>query len=161
MLPILLTYQLSMKPDKIYLSLSLLIIITTISWITSCTHEANIADIPEICFEGDVLPIFTNSCAISGCHSGGGGRESRMALNNYADISQGVVPGNPNASRLYQTIIATWGENMMPPRQPLSLENRTIIRLWIEQGAGLTVCPGNISAAGGVEIRVNNGFLNN
>lgn len=62
--------HLSMKPDKIYLSLALLIILTTISWITSCTHEAIIADIPEICFEGDVLPIFSNSCAISGLISG-------------------------------------------------------------------------------------------
>jgi hypothetical protein len=29
----------------------------------------------------------------------------------------------------------------MPPSNPLSLENRTTIRLWIEQGAMLTLCP--------------------
>ncbi|MGA2405315.1 MAG: c-type cytochrome domain-containing protein [Bacteroidales bacterium] len=127
-----------MKLDKIYLSLALLIILTTFSWFTSCTHLTDIANIPEICFTGDVLPIFINNCAISGCHDGGG-RESRMALNNYADISQAVVPGNPNGSRLYQAIITKWG-NMMPPKQPLSEQNRTIIRLWIEQGAAQTVC---------------------
>jgi len=127
-----------MKPDKIYLSLIFLIFLATISWITSCTHDARIADMPEICFERDVLPIFKNNCAISGCHDGGG--ESRMALDNYVDISHSVVPWNPNSSRTYQTITATWGENRMPPNQPLSLENRTIIRLWIEQGAGLTLC---------------------
>jgi hypothetical protein len=141
-----LTNRLKMKPDKIYLSLTLLIIITTISWITSCTHKANISDFPEICFERDVLPIFSNNCAISRCHDGGG--ESRMALNNYADISNTVVPFNPDASRSYQTIIATWS-NQMPPSQPLSQENRTIIRLWIEQGARSTVCPQNIATAGG------------
>ena len=128
-----------MKSDKIYLSLTLLLFLTVFSWFTSCTHVANIANIPEVCFTGEVLPIFINNCAIPGCHNGGGGRESHMTLNNYDEISNGIVPGNPNASRIYQTIIAKW-ENKMPPNQPLSLENRTKIRVWIEQGAGLTIC---------------------
>jgi hypothetical protein len=139
-----------MKSDKIYLSLALLIILTIVSWVTSCTHIANIANIPEICFTGEVLPIFINNCAISGCHNGGG-RESRTALNNYSDIIKGIVPGNPNSSSLYQAIIAKWG-NRMPPGQPLSEENRTIIRVWIEQGAGQTVCTdttGTIKGTGG------------
>jgi hypothetical protein len=127
-----------MKPDKIYLSLVLLLFLTIVSWISSCTHVANISDFPEICFEGEVLPIFVNNCAISRCHDGRG--ESRMALDNYADILSTIVPYNPNASRSYKAIIDTWGENRMPPSQPLSLANRTIIRLWIEQGAGETVC---------------------
>jgi hypothetical protein len=29
----------------------------------------------------------------------------------------------------------------MPPDEPLSKDNRTIIRLWIEQGAPATDCP--------------------
>lgn len=137
-----------MKPDKIYLSLALLMILITFSWFTSCTHVANIANIPEVCFTGDVLPIFINNCAMTGCHDGGG-RESRMTLNNYADISGSVIPGNPNGSRAYQAIIAKRSENMMPPRQPLSLADRTIIRLWIEQGAGQTTCPGSTGNGGG------------
>jgi hypothetical protein len=144
-----LTKYLSMKPDKVFLSLVLLIILTTISSITSCTHQANITGIREICFDSEVLPIFTNSCAMSGCHNGRSGRESRMALNNYADISNTVVPGNPDASRSYLAIIAKSGENMMPPRQPLSLTNRTIIRLWIEQGAKLTICDTAVKVGGG------------
>jgi hypothetical protein len=128
-----------MKSVKTPFFLITLIILTIISWISSCTHDAKIADFPEICFDGDVLPIFTNSCAISGCHDGNG--ESRMILNSYTEISRGVVAGNPRASRLYTAIIAKMGENMMPPNQPLSLQNRTIIRLWIEQGAQPTTCP--------------------
>ena len=127
-----------MKPDKIYLSLALLIILTAFSWFTSCTHVANIANLPQVCFTGEVLPIFINNCAISGCHDGGG-RESRMALNSYANIIQDISPGNPNGSRLYQVIISKWG-NLMPPKQALSEQNRTIIRVWIEQGAAETVC---------------------
>jgi hypothetical protein len=128
-----------MKPDKIYLFLSLLILLAVFSWVTSCTHVANIADMPEVCFTGDVLPIFVNNCAKAGCHDGGG-RESRVSLNNFTDIVSQISPGNPNSSRVYQAIIAKWG-NRMPPSQPLSLENRTKIRVWIEQGASLTTCP--------------------
>jgi hypothetical protein len=107
--------------------------------ITGCTHTADISDLPEVCFEGDVLPIFKNSCAIAGCHDGSG--ESDLTLNNYLDISHEVNPGRPYDSEVYKAIIATWGENKMPPDRPLSLENRTIIRVWIEQGALLTICP--------------------
>jgi hypothetical protein len=134
-----------MKPDKIYLSLVLIIFLTAISWFSSCTHQANIDGIPEVCFESEVLPIFINNCAISGCHDGGG---ESMPLNNYVDISHSVVPGNPGSSRSYQAIIAKMGENKMPPNQPLSLENRTLIRLWIEQGAGLTLCGGTTGTGG-------------
>jgi hypothetical protein len=129
-----------MKPDKINVSLTLVGILTFIAWITSCTHKANISDLPEICFEGEVLPIFQNSCAISGCHDGQGSGDSHLVLNNYADIVAGVKPGNPNSSRIYQAIIAKGGEGQMPPGQPLSLDNRTIIRVWIEQGAQETLC---------------------
>lgn len=137
-----------MKPDKVYLSLILLLIVTVFSWVTSCTHVSNIANLPEVCFTGDILPIFSSNCAISGCHDGGG--ESHMALNNYNDISNGVVAGNPGASRLYQSIIAKWG-NRMPPAQPLSTENRTKIRIWIEQGAieSSSACPTAINGRDG------------
>jgi hypothetical protein len=138
-----------MKPDKIYLSLALLIIFTIFSWITSCTHLANIDSLPEVCFEADVLPIFTNNCAMTGCHDGGSG-EGRP-LNNYVDISHSVVPYDPYASSSYQAIIAKWGERM-PPSQALSQENRTTIRLWIEQGATLTTCASTPAGGGGTVV---------
>jgi hypothetical protein len=134
-----------MKTDKIYLTLALLLLLTVFSWISSCSHVANIADMPEVCFTGDVLNIFSNSCAIKGCHDGSG--ESRMTLNNYTDIMKGIIPGNPGASSFYQAIISKWG-NMMPPNQPLSAENRTKIRVWIEQGAVETKCS-NTTGTGG------------
>jgi hypothetical protein len=120
-----------------------IIILTSASWIASCTHDAKISDLPEICFEGDVLPIFLNSCAISGCHNGQG--ESDLILNNYAGIRHGVVPGSLNSSSIYKAITTTMGENKMPPDQPVSLENRTIIALWIQQGAKETLCPERIA----------------
>ena len=132
-----------MKIKKSCLILMMIIVIFTLSWVYSCSHNANIDNIPEICFNRNVLPIFQNNCAISGCHNGQG--ESSLTLNSYLDITNSVVAGNPDASRVYKAIIAKWGENKMPPDKPLTLENRTIIRVWIEQGARLTVCTDGIS----------------
>ena len=128
-----------MKIIKISHPILFILVVTGMCGITVCTHIADITDLPEVCFERDVLPVFQNSCAISGCHDGNG--ESDLVLNNYLDISHAVVAGRPFDSRVYRAIISKWGENIMPPDQPLSLENRTIIRLWIEQGALLSICP--------------------
>jgi hypothetical protein len=136
-----------MKPDKIYLTLTLLLLLSVFSWFTSCTHVSNIANIPELCFTSDILPIFTSNCAISGCHDGAG-RESHFALNTYSGIMKDIVPGNPNGSRIYQTIISKW-VNMMPPNRPLTMDSRTKIRVWIEQGAKETVCTDTTGTGGG------------
>jgi hypothetical protein len=138
-----------MKIDKGYLFPVSVVIFSVILWLSSCRHDTLISsDIPEICFEKEVLPIFQNNCGMAGCHDGGG-RESRSSFNNYADISNGVVAGNPKGSRLYQAIIGKSGEGRMPPDSPLSLESRTIIRLWIEQGAKQTVCSDSSSQTSG------------
>ncbi|MCX6333635.1 MAG: hypothetical protein NT092_04935, partial [Bacteroidia bacterium] len=127
-----------MKVDKTIPFLGFLLFFTIFSGVYSCTHNADIGNIPEVCFEKDVLPIFQNSCAISGCHDGKG--ETDLLLTSYVTISHAVEPGKPYSSRIYKAIIATTGENKMPPNQPLSIENRGMIRLWIEQGAMLTTC---------------------
>jgi len=126
-----------MKTNKTKLLLASLIILAAFSWITSCTHKADISGYPDVCFDTEVQPIITNSCAIAGCHDG---RGEGMALTNYTNISRRVSPGNPDASSIYKAITSTWGENKMPPDQPLSADNRTIIRLWIEQGAKEVIC---------------------
>ena len=107
----------------------------------SCVHESNeIAMLDEVCFEADILPIFQTSCAISGCHDNSGG-ESEYIFNSFEGIQQAVVPGNPKASPAYKSLVNKWsGEDMMPPNQPLSEENRTLIRVWISQGARRTSC---------------------
>jgi len=106
---------------------------------SSCVHEAVLdQNFPEICFESEVLPIFLRSCSMTGCHDGTG--ESDYVLNNYIDISHALVAGKPEESKVYKAIITSFGEERMPPDQPLSLENRTIIRLWILQGAKPTSC---------------------
>ncbi len=127
-----------MKADRYYHSFFLLIILIVLFLASSCTHEADLTGLPEVCFNRDVLPIYTNNCSISDCHDGKG--EAGPALNNYSNIVGTVVPGNPEKSASYKAIITTWGENKMPPGQPISIDQRTIIRVWIEQGALQTTC---------------------
>lgn len=126
------------KTDRVLFIPVMILIITLYSWISSCTHQADIDNLAGVCFERDVLPVFRNSCAISGCHDGTG--ESDLNLGSYVPISHAVEPGKPYSSEIYKAIIATSGENKMPPDKPLSLYNRTLIRIWIEQGANLTTC---------------------
>ncbi len=111
--------------------------------INSCKQEGIPADQFEpICFTGQVLPIFKNSCATSGCHDSRG--EGGYVFTNYSGIMQAITSGNADKSKAYQAITSTFA--LMPPSNPLSKEKRTIIRLWIEQGAQETTCTTTKSA---------------
>jgi hypothetical protein len=83
------------------------------------------------------LPIFQNSCAVSGCHNGRGG-ESGYVFTDYASIMNAITPGNAAKSKAYQAITSTF--QLMPPKNALPIGKRTLIRLWIEQGAKETTC---------------------
>jgi mono/diheme cytochrome c family protein len=133
-----------MKINKTCVLLVRLILVNACLNLLSCKHEIIIPDnIPEICFEREVLPVFQNSCGITGCHDGSG--ESGYVLTDYYGISHSVVSGKPYESPVYKAIIAKTGESRMPPDKPLTFASRMIIRLWIEQGAGLTTCPDTTS----------------
>jgi hypothetical protein len=112
-----------------------------VAGISSCRHNDDISGIPEICFEGEILPIFQSNCTMSGCHSSSG---EGMDLTTYTGIMQGVSAGNAMQSRVYTALTKVWsGEGMMPPDRPVSLQNRSKIKVWIEQGAKQTTaaCP--------------------
>jgi hypothetical protein len=149
-----------MKIDKIYLFFVFIIVLTITSWVTSCTHNANLDNIPTVCFDPDVLVVFKTNCSVNNCHIGNG---ETILLNDYTSIRQSVVPGKPYSSPIYKTIIATSGENKMPPDKPLTLENRTLIRVWIEQGASDLPCPGPKGQTGRLPddgTGIQNGHLN-
>jgi Planctomycete cytochrome C len=102
----------------------------------SCKHGTEGLDqLDKICFESQILPVFQNSCAISGCHDTPG-NESGYVFADYQHIMEAVTPGDPEKSPAYTSLISGSGEEgIMPPGHPLSKQNRTLIRVWIEQGA--------------------------
>jgi hypothetical protein len=124
-----------MKPKPLLILLT--ISFSALLWVPACRHEADISSFPDVCFDKEILPIFLNNCSITGCHTGNG---EEMKLSDYTSIMRGIKAGKPASSSIYKAITTTFGEGQMPPGQPITLENRTLIRVWIEQGASNTSC---------------------
>lgn len=128
--------RINMRRDFVYI----IAICLLTGFLGSCTHSTDVAGtVKPVCFEKEVLPIFLTNCAISGCHDLSG--EERPALTDYNSIVREVKPASLNDSRIYKVITKTWGEIMPPsPNPPLTQEQRTIIAVWIQQGANNTTC---------------------
>ena len=135
------------KMKKFGKSIALLLIVSGIStasiFMNSCVHQPYVLPVnmrtgdASICFERDVLPIFQSNCAKSGCHDAGA-HKGGYALDNYADVvKKGIVPGNPAASKIWESVsMKIFGVEFMPVDGPaLSAADLNVIRLWIETGA--------------------------
>ncbi len=125
-----------------YLSVLVAFMITPlILLVNSCKHEGISADqMPQVCFTEEVLPIFQNSCGTTGCHDSKSA-ESGYTFTDYASIMKSITPGDADKSEAYKAITSTF--QLMPPDNALPASKRTIIRLWIEQGAKETTCKTN------------------
>lgn len=103
----------------------------------------NLCSADTLYFERDVLPVFRSSCGFTLCHNAGT-QSGGVILENYTSITAPglLVPGNPEASLIYQKITAQTISGLMPPspRGPLSDRNIEVIRKWIEQGAQNLFC---------------------
>lgn len=95
---------------------------------TACTNDPVIPE-KETKFQEQVLPIFENNCATSGCHDG-----AQFSLQSYDEIASRVKAGDPRGSELYRVITKLAGNNM-PPDGPLSDSQINTVYTWILQGA--------------------------
>jgi hypothetical protein len=108
--------------------------------VSSCTHDSDlIADLDSVCYETQILPIMQTSCALSGCHTGGGG-EAGFDATDYNELMGYITPGDARKSVLYKVLTKLYGEKMMPPDRELPEEQRSLIMVWIEQGAKKSAC---------------------
>lgn len=115
------------------------LLLTVLFLTNSCKHEGIPADqLPEVCFQSEILPIFQNSCA--SCHGSTRG-DAGLDFSNYSGIMKAITPGDADKSKAYKAITSTF--ELMPPDNALPAEKRTLIRLWIEQGAKETTCNTN------------------
>jgi len=105
--------------------------------IPSCTHDpVGIQDLEKVYFNPQVYDILFRSCGMTGCHDGSAEGFLIKDTTDYQSIKDNyVVPGDPRGSKLYNVITDINGENMMPPDIALTKEQRTIIQVWIAQGA--------------------------
>lgn len=120
----------------------------------SCTHEAIVQPInadstgivvvnpiptvksDTVCFNSEVLPLFTTYCSSAGCHNTIS-RPKDVVLTSYNSIMSGIRAGLPNSSKYYKEI----GNGMPPPNSPqLTTVQLELIKKWINQGAKNTNC---------------------
>jgi hypothetical protein len=122
-----------------YLLLCLLINVLIGISVVSCLHDPpDMSAEDPVCFKTEILPVFQNSCGVSGCHSSSGG-ESRLSFTSYSEIMRAIEPFSASKSKAYQVMLGK-PFTMMPPSGPLPKETRTRIWLWIQQGAAETTC---------------------
>ena len=83
----------------------------------------------------DAYAIFEQSCFI--CHGPAGSFKESLLIDHNTLIQNGtVIPGNPNASELYNRLVTTDTAKRMPLNQPqLSAQAINTIRNWILAGA--------------------------
>ena len=78
----------------------------------------------------DAYAIFEQSCLI--CHGSDGAHKESLLIEHNTLIQNGtVVPGNPNASELYNRLITTDTAKRMPLGSQLSTQAISTIRNWI------------------------------
>ena len=85
-------------------------------------------------FDKRIAPIFIDNCL--DCHSG---REAKGSLNltsmdttfKGGESGAAVVRGNLKDSQLWQRV----SHNEMPPKKPLSGDEKQLLKVWIESGA--------------------------
>lgn len=101
------------------------------------TDSAPTIQADTVCFTRDILPIINSNCAQSGCHDAISHKDN-LNLTTYSGIMKAVKAGSPSTSSLYRQI----SNNQMPqyPYSRLSDTMKTLINLWITQGAKNTTC---------------------
>ncbi len=156
--------QMPFKPLPCALVLAMLILV-----MQSCKHEVRVpgtpGNVPDttgggndtsgglalVCFEGEVLPIFTSNCAKSGCHDVASSQDGYI-LNTYSNIinanKDGIRAGDLKNSKIYKAITENDPGDRMPQGQPpLSDAQIALIKKWILEGAkNTTNCTTTCSA---------------
>jgi uncharacterized membrane protein len=121
--------------------------ISVFTLLLSCKHDTIPAppDVPAVldttvCFENDVLPIFQSYCAKADCHDTISATYD-FKFNSYANIVRHwISPGDTAGSRVFQILKHDNSNRMpLPPLNPLTTDQITLIARWINQGAKNTV----------------------
>lgn len=89
-----------------------------------------------ISFSGDIVPILSKSCSITGCHVSGGQTPDLSAAKAYGSLSGSYINlSKPESSKVYLSLTGK-GAMAMPvgaASNPSNLNN--LMLTWIKQGA--------------------------
>ena len=112
--------------------------------VCAAVHAAELPEASRISFNRDIRPILSENCYA--CHGfDPKHREGGLRLDTFEgatedrDGARGIVPGDPAKSDIWQRIISTDKDEVMPPpkshKPPLTTAQRDLLKKWIEQGA--------------------------
>ena len=119
-----------------------MILILAVVWAAAAEGQVPAPVQREIDFMRDVKPIFERSCFQ--CHGAEKPKsefrlDTREALLAGGDNGKAVIPGDGTNSVLIQVVAGTHSDiEQMPPKgkgEPLSAEEISVLRTWIDQGA--------------------------
>lgn len=118
----------SLKIFNRYLFISSLFTLAIFSF-SACVNEV---ETPNVCFQENVLPIFVNKCAVTGCHNASS-RVEGYDFSNYDGIMKGIKPGKTFGSEAYRAIAI----GSMPPKSHTQLSKLEVstIKNWIRMNA--------------------------
>ncbi len=88
----------------------------------------------QVSFSGDVIPIFSKNCSLSGCHDANGSHKPSLTPENaYNQLMSGGFVNTiaPNQSAIYTLIKG----GAMPPNGSLKTTDQQKILDWIRNGA--------------------------
>lgn len=88
-----------------------------------------------VAFANDIIPIFSKSCSLSGCHLTGGKSPDLSTANAYNSLKIGNYynTGNPQTSVIYLWLT---GKKSTPmPVGGINKDYNALILAWIKQGA--------------------------
>jgi len=100
-------------------------------------------DPDTVYFQNQIMPLINSSCATTDCHNKLTD-EQEVLLVDYASVIEygDIKPGDPWDSELFEKIMENDPEDRMPPppSNPLTAEQKNLIKTWIEQGAKNNSC---------------------
>ncbi|MDP3002880.1 MAG: hypothetical protein Q8N38_07120 [Bacteroidales bacterium] len=114
-----------------------ILIITGCYKVTTLYPETDSLVNNEISFVSDIIPVFNQTCSISGCHSSGGTIPDLTASKAYTALVNGgyINLADPKNSKLYLRL-----SGKITPAMPLSGPNNpsninALVLTWITQSA--------------------------
>jgi len=123
--------------NKIYWFLAgLTMLLLTGCYKDKTVYSDTVAEITRpVSFAADIVPIFNNSCNISGCHSSGSKTPDLSAANAFNSLTNGnfVNKDDPQSSSLY--LWMTGKKSTPMPVGGINKEYNALVLAWIKQGA--------------------------
>ena len=119
-----------------------IILVTVSLFISSCYYDSIYEPIDtggngngepqEVSYENDIIPLWVQ-CV--GCHNGNEPPNLEDDVSYDALLNGFVVPGDADASVLYQSLLGINGVSLMPPGAQWPDSKINLVRDWINQGA--------------------------